>query len=67
VNAGPIDLVAEEFGITRRTLYRLISKHGLQTYRQVGDRRTYVDRDDVRPLLGLQPNPRKQARSRQAE
>lgn len=56
MDAAPINTVADEFGITRRTLYRLIKRHHVQTYRKAGDRRTYVDRDDIRPLLGLRPN-----------
>lgn len=55
MHAGPIDQVAAEFGITRRTLYRLIQRHNIPTYQQTGDRRTYVNRDEVRPFLGLQP------------
>jgi transposase len=55
VDLGPINDLAKEFGISRETVYNLIRKHNLQTYKQVGDRRTYVDRDDFRPLLGPQP------------
>ncbi|MGH7881744.1 MAG: helix-turn-helix transcriptional regulator [Candidatus Dormibacteraceae bacterium] len=57
MDAGPIDEVAQEFGITRRTLYRLIKQHQLQTYRRTGDRRTYVDRSEIRPYVELHPSP----------
>ena len=55
VDLAPINDLAKEFGISRETVYNLIRKHNLQTYKQVGDRRTYVNRDDLRPLLGPQP------------
>lgn len=59
MDAAPIDEVAKEFGVSRYTVYRLIRRHSLETYKQAGDRRTYVNRDDIRPLVGLQPkNPR---------
>lgn len=60
MDAAPLDQVAQELGISRDTVYRLIKRHGLSTYRQVGDRRTWIDRDEIRPLVGLQ---RKQASS----
>ena len=59
MNAAPLDDVAQEFGISRETLYRLIKRFDLETYRRVGDRRTYVDRDDIRPLVELQPKRRR--------
>lgn len=55
MDAVPIDQVAAEFGISRYTIYRLIRRHGLQTYKQAGDRRTYIDREEIRPLVGLRP------------
>lgn len=59
MDAAPIDEVAQEFGISRETLYRLIKRFDLETYRRVGDRRTYVNRDDIRPLVELQPKRRR--------
>ncbi len=53
MDAAPLDQVAQELGISRDTVYRLIKRHGLSTYRQVGDRRTWIDRDEIRPLIGL--------------
>ncbi len=45
--------VLEYLQVNLRTVYRLIKRHGLSTYRQVGDRRTWIDRDEIRPLIGL--------------
>ena len=55
MDLATIDDFASEAGISRETIYGLIRRHGLQTYKQVGDRRTYIDRDEIRPLLGPQP------------
>ena len=55
MDAAPLGDVAREFGISRDTLYRLVRHHGLQTYRRAGDRRTWVDRDEIRPLVALRP------------
>ena len=55
MDAAPLGDVARDFGISRDTLYRLVRHHGLQTYRRAGDRRTWVDRDEIRPLVALRP------------
>jgi transposase-like protein len=55
MDAAPLGDVARDFGISRDTLYRLVRRHGLQTYRRAGDRRTWVDRDEIRPLVALRP------------
>jgi transposase-like protein len=67
MDAAPLGDVARDFGISRDTLYRLVRRHGLQTYRRAGDRRTWVDRDEIRPLVALRPkNPRPVADSSHA-
>jgi excisionase family DNA binding protein len=55
VDPAPVNDVAREFGIGRTTLYRLIKKYRLPVYKREGDRRSYVDRDEVRRLMELRP------------
>lgn len=42
-----VNEMAEEFSISRSSAWRWIREGGLQTYRFVGDRKTYVKRDDL--------------------
>lgn len=42
-----VDEMAEEFSISRSSAWRWIRDRELQTYRFVGDRKTYVKRDDL--------------------
>ena len=39
-----------ELGISRPTLYRLLTKHGLSTYSRPGDRAAYVDIEALQTL-----------------
>ena len=55
MDPAPVTDVAHEFGIGRTTLYRLIKKYKLQVYRREGDRRSYVDRAEVRRIMELRP------------
>lgn len=55
MDAAPLDDLAAELSISRATLYRLVRRHGLTTFKRVGDRRTWIDRDAVLPLVALQP------------
>ncbi len=55
MNAAPLEDLAREFGISRNTIYRLIERHKLTTYKRAGDRRTWIDRDALAPLVDLQP------------
>jgi predicted DNA-binding transcriptional regulator AlpA len=55
VDAAPVNDVAREFGIGRTTLYRLIKKYKLPLYKREGDRRSYVDRGEVRRIMELRP------------
>lgn len=55
----PIQEAAAEAGVDRTTLYRLIWSGRLKKYRgPLGDRRTYVDRTQLRRLLKPQPVPK---------
>ncbi len=51
----PLHDLAGELGLSRDTLYRLVRQHGLTTFKRVGDRRTWIDRKVVLPLVALQP------------
>lgn len=55
MDAVPVNDVAREFGIGRTTLYRLIKKYKLPLYKREGDRRSYVDREEVRRIMELRP------------
>jgi excisionase family DNA binding protein len=55
MDTATVDDVAQETGVSRETIFRLIRKHKIETYKQLGDRRTYVNRGDIRPLIGMQP------------
>jgi len=48
----PITEVAAELGISRDTLERLIRRGRLAKYRRDGDRRTFVDDEQAREVLG---------------
>lgn len=45
-----VDEMAEEFSISRSSAWRWIREREIQTYRFVGDRKTYVKRDDLEKL-----------------
>jgi 8-oxo-dGTP pyrophosphatase MutT (NUDIX family) len=55
MDAAPLDDLAAELSISRATLYRLVRRHGLTIFKRVGDRRTWIDRQAVLPLVALQP------------
>jgi len=50
-----LDEAAAQTGISRRTLTRWISEGKLRAYSRAGDRRRYVDLDDIRELQKLKP------------
>lgn len=52
---APLQEVAAEFHLGQVTLYRYLKQGQLSRYRRAMDRRTYVDRDEVRRLLELRP------------
>jgi 8-oxo-dGTP diphosphatase len=54
-NHAPVDELVRELNLSRTTIYRLIRQHHLTTYKRPGDRRTWIDRDQLVPYLGLQP------------
>jgi predicted site-specific integrase-resolvase len=49
----PLQDAAAEFEVSQVTLYRSIKKGQLKRYRRAMDKRTYVDRDELRRLLKL--------------
>ena len=68
-----VDGVAEEFSVSRSTAWKWIRDRAIETYRFVGDRKTYVRRSDVEtirepmlidptkktsPLISMQPERR---------
>lgn len=52
-----LDEAAEQSGVSRRTLNRWISDRKLRVYTRAGDRKRYVDLDEIRKLQQLQPVP----------
>ncbi|MHB8613538.1 MAG: helix-turn-helix domain-containing protein [Candidatus Dormibacteraceae bacterium] len=50
-----LDDAAEQTGISRRTLTRWIAEGKLRAYARAGDRKRYVDLDDIRQLQQLRP------------
>ncbi len=50
-----LDDAAKQSGISRRTLTRWISEKRLTAYRIAGDRRRYVDMDDIKQLRKPKP------------
>src|SRR5438034_1141858 len=55
MNLVPLDELAKELGVNRTTVYRLARRHNLPTYKRLGDRRTWIDRDAVAPYAEFQP------------
>jgi excisionase family DNA binding protein len=50
-----LDEAASQTGISRRTITRWISDGKLRAFSRAGDRRRYVDLDDLRKLQELKP------------
>ena len=50
-----LDEAAKQTGISRRTLTRWVSEGKLRAYARAGDRKRYVDLDDIRELQKLRP------------
>ncbi len=50
-----LDDAAAQTGISRRTLTRWVSEGKLRAYSRAGDRKRYVDLDDIRKLQELRP------------
>lgn len=51
----PIQEAAREFGVSRDTLDRLAALGRLVKYRQPGDKRVFVDREQVKAALEYRP------------
>ena len=54
----PDDLLSVEeavvrFGLSRRTLFRLMTEHSIPRYRRPGDRKTYVSRSALEAVAGF--------------
>jgi hypothetical protein len=48
----PLDQAAKDFGIGRNTLFRHLQIGNLKRYKGgIGDRRTYIDRRELKRLL----------------
>lgn len=56
-----VDQMAAEYGISRSTAWKWIRDRGLQTYRFIGDRKTFVRRDDLKVLSQPVPIEKKAA------
>lgn len=52
---------AEQMGISRPTLYRLIDQYEVKKYKLPGNRRTMIRRDDLERLRQPQEQPKKAA------
>jgi 8-oxo-dGTP diphosphatase len=44
----------KELNLSRATIYRLVRQNGLAIYKRAGDRRTWIDREQLEPLLDFQ-------------
>jgi excisionase family DNA binding protein len=51
-----LDEAAEDAKIGRRTVQRWIAEGKIRSWKREGDRRTYVDRDEVRKTAGWKGN-----------
>jgi len=56
-----VDVAAREFGKSRRLIFLWIRLGRLKRYRAVGERRTFVDRSELRRLLRPRHEPPKQS------
>lgn len=54
-NLLPLREAAGEFGVDRTTLHRHVRAGRLRAFRRPMDRRTYVDREELRALLMFRP------------
>jgi DNA-directed RNA polymerase specialized sigma24 family protein len=50
----PLTEAAGMFSTSESTLYRLLRQKVISRYRKRGDRRTYVDEDELRTALGFE-------------
>lgn len=54
LDVAPLDELVKELNLSRATIYRLVRQHGLAIYKRAGDRRTWIDRAQLEPLLDFQ-------------
>jgi excisionase family DNA binding protein len=52
-----VDEAAEEMGVSRATIWKWIARQEMQTFRFVGDRRTFVRKEDIDQIRGPIPIP----------
>jgi hypothetical protein len=57
----PVDTAAREFGRSRRLIFSWIRLGRLKRYRAVGDRQTYVDRNELKRLTRPRHEPPRQS------
>ena len=53
----PITEAAKDNGVSVETLYRLIRLGKIKRYRRFGDRRTFVDSEEVKAALEFREEP----------
>jgi hypothetical protein len=51
----PVDEAVAMLGVARSTLFRWLAQRDIQTFRRIGDKRSYVRRADVDALRTWQP------------
>ena len=56
----PLQAAGAEFNLSRVSLPRYLAEGRLTRYRAVGDRKTYVDREELRELTAPKPVVRRQ-------
>lgn len=61
MDAIPLTQAVTEFKISESTLYRMIRAGELTRYRRRGDRRTFVDREQLQAVLAFRVNGEKGA------
>ncbi|MBI2865413.1 MAG: helix-turn-helix domain-containing protein [Chloroflexi bacterium] len=50
-----IDEAEQEFGMKRATIYKYAKRGDIRTYRRPGDRKSYVQRDEMKRLREFRP------------
>ena len=53
----PIQTAAAEYGVSVETLYRMLRRRALTRYTRPGDRRTFLDREELEKVFTYRPKP----------
>jgi predicted site-specific integrase-resolvase len=61
----PIQAAAAEYGVAVETLYRMLRRGQLTRFRRPGDRRTFLDRDELNRVFQYRPEPPEEPEARQ--